>query len=338
MSAGATARVVRLAPAKLNLTLAVTGRRPDGFHALHSIVAPLSFGDQIGVEVAPEATEDTLLIAGSDDLSAGPDNLVLRAILATRRALVSARFGAPLAPLEVRLVKRVPVAAGLGGGSGDAAATIAAALEAWHGSLPAQVAADVAASLGSDVPFFLAGGPALVTGRGEHVDPLPPFRGEAPAVLLVTPRLPVPTPAVFAAFAAGTRPSAGESATTLAASERLAMDMRAGMTAGTLLERAVELAAANDLLPGALSVAPPLGPFRDALTQLLGRPVGLSGSGPTCWILYPDAASAEAAAAAVRQAAARGDLPLSASGEPFVAASAIGARTAHNEPATQEDR
>jgi 4-diphosphocytidyl-2-C-methyl-D-erythritol kinase len=301
----------RFAPAKLNLTLAVTGRREDGFHALHSVMVPLAFGDEISLSVGSSA--DSLEIEGADDLQAGPENLVLRAIAATRAAVLATGPSAELPPLAARLTKRIPVAAGLGGGSSDAAATIGAALEAWEVALPGDAVRGVAASLGSDVPFFLAGGAALVTGRGEFVEPLPPLRGEAPAVLIVTPDLPVPTAAVFAAYAAGARPSAA--AATFVTSERLAAALRAGSTAADLLAIEPELVKANDLLPAALSVAQSLAGFRDALSSLLGRQIGLSGSGPTSWLLYPSIAEARRAAALVQA-----HLPEVGRRQPFVAA------------------
>jgi 4-diphosphocytidyl-2-C-methyl-D-erythritol kinase len=328
---GIGAGAVEFAPAKLNLTLAVTGRRPDGFHELHSVMVPLAFGDEIEVTIEPAAGGDRLRIEDGAGLSAGPGNLVRRAVAAARTAVAAGPTEADeLPPLAARLTKRIPVAAGLGGGSSDAAATLLAALRAWGAALPQEELLEAAASLGSDVPFFLAGGPALVTGRGELIDPLPPFRGEAPAVLLVTPSLPVPTAAVFAAYARGARPAAARAAATLAASERLAVDLRAGMTAAALLGRAAELAAANDLLAATLSIAPELGPFRDALAGLLDRPIGLSGSGPTCWILYPDCRAAEAAATSIRQAAAGDTLPATGSGGPSVVATTIVPERAHN--------
>jgi 4-diphosphocytidyl-2-C-methyl-D-erythritol kinase len=341
-------RALRFAPAKLNLTLAVVGRREDGYHALHSVMVSLAFGDAVAVSAAPAgARGDTLRIAGLP-FPATADNLVLRAIDATRAAVRDATWaGGPAdpAPLAARLTKRIPVAAGLGGGSSDAAASIAAALEAWGASLPPARAAALAACLGSDVPFFLAGGVALVTGRGEFVEPLPDLRGEAPAVLIVTPRLPVSTPAVFAAYRGGARPVEGGAA--LAVSECLVADIRSGLAPSDLIARAEELAAANDLLPAALSVAPPLAGFRRALQSILGRPVGQSGSGPTAWVLYPSLATARKAARFVRQGIRDGSLPPIGDGEPFVAATAILSRwsttstihsaRAHNVDTTESD-
>jgi 4-diphosphocytidyl-2-C-methyl-D-erythritol kinase len=327
---GARARVApvaRLAPAKLNLTLAVVGRREDGFHALHSVMVPLALGDELTVRVDHPGRPCSIRVEGLDVCS-DPDNLVLRAILATRDAIGQASPGrAVLPPLAARLRKRIPVAAGMGGGSSDAAATIGAALQAWGAKLPAADIEALGASLGSDVPFCLAGCAALVTGRGEHVEPLPPFRGAAPAVLLVTPRLAVSTAAVFAAYAAGARPASNgpgpEGGLARQVGERLAAEMRAGMGAGALCERAADLAAANDLLPASLRVAPQLAGFRRALEGLLGRPVGQSGSGPTAWILYPSLAGARRAAPTVRRAARTGALPAIGDDEPFVAATTI---------------
>src|SRR6185503_9521759 len=183
---GRLSPVVRHAPAKLNLTLAVTGRRDDGYHALHSVFVPLGLGDRLSL--APLGGDrDTLHVSGLD---AGPpaDNLVFRALAAARAAVGGGWPGGPgPAPaVAARLEKRIPVAAGLAGGSSDAAATVDGALEVWGAELDESTRHAVAAHLGSDVPFFLAGGPALVEGRGEHVAPLHGLHG-APGVALVTP-------------------------------------------------------------------------------------------------------------------------------------------------------
>ena len=178
--------VVRLAPAKLNLTLAVIGRRRDGYHDLHSVVVPLELADRLSLAIQPVGG-DSITSTGFDP--GWPErNLVLRAIDVTRAAVARSWPGAPMSPpaLAVRLEKRIPIAAGLGGGSSDAAAAIDGALE-----------------VGSDVPLFLAGGAALIEGRGERVTPLHGVHasagGEA-AVLLVTPALSIHTAAVFEAW------------------------------------------------------------------------------------------------------------------------------------------
>jgi 4-diphosphocytidyl-2-C-methyl-D-erythritol kinase len=317
--------VVRLAPAKLNLTLAIVGRRPDGYHALHSVMVPLALADRLSLAPDPSAqARDTIRTEGFDP---GPaeHNVVLRAIEATRRAARGHLPGAPPA-LAVRLDKRIPVAAGLAGGSSDAAAAIDGALEAWGLSeaLGSDERSALAASVGSDVPFFLAASPALVEGRGERVTPLHGLRltasEEPPGILLVTPAVPTHTAAVFAAWAAG---AMGEPAVVRRTSEHFASEFGAGLSAKQFLERAGVLASANDLMPAAATVVEGLVPFRRALTRLLGRPIGLSGSGPTLWALYPSVDEAELAAASVRAAIGTGSVNAPGDDAPFVAATTI---------------
>jgi 4-diphosphocytidyl-2-C-methyl-D-erythritol kinase len=343
------APVIRLAPAKLNLTLAVVGRRADGYHELHSVMVPLALADVISLAPAPIGP-DTIHVDGYDP---GPpaDNLVLRALAETRRA-VGAGWGAGLAAgdrvalasaaalasegggaapaLAVRLDKRIPVAAGLAGGSSDAAAAIDGALEAWSAELDGRTRQEVATRLGSDVPFFLAGGTALVEGRGERLTPLRGIVGRPPGVLLVTPDVGMSTAAVFAAYAAGARPP--DSGATRATSAHLAAELERGLTAGRLFDRAGILASANDLAAAASAVLPELTPFRRALSRLLGRPIGLSGSGPTCWALYPSLEEAATAADTVRTAVSEGRIVVPGEGRPSVVATSLATA-----PATREE-
>jgi 4-diphosphocytidyl-2-C-methyl-D-erythritol kinase len=318
--------VVRFAPAKLNLTLAVLGQRSDGYHALHSVMAPLSLGDALTVSATPPgATRDSLRVGGLP-LPPDRDNLVLKAIIATRAAVTTTWPGAPAfpPPLAARLAKRIPVAAGLGGGSSDAAAAIKAALAAWSASLEAPEMTSLASSLGSDVPFFLANNIALITGRGEFVEPLLEIKGEPPAVLLVTPALPLATQAVFKAYADGVRVIDAGRAREV--SERLAADLRTGLTAASLMARAEDLASANDLQAATASIVPGLRAFTSALQRVVDRPVCQSGSGPTLWALYPTLIEARKAVRFVRLAAVNGTLPILGSGEPFIAATTIAGR------------
>jgi 4-diphosphocytidyl-2-C-methyl-D-erythritol kinase len=312
--------IVRLAPAKLNLTLAVAGRRADGYHELHSVMVPLALAD--AVSVAPTiGLSDTLKVDGAD---CGPaeSNLVLRAVAEAREAARN-ELGPtiPVPPLACRLEKRIPVAAGLAGGSSDGAAALDAALEAWGADVSPEGRHAAATRIGSDVPFFLAAGWALVEGRGERVSRIPSVRPPAPAVLLVTPMTPVPTPGVFAAYADGVRPLSRGSG--LLASRHLADELRAGMTARALLMRAGLLAHANDLMPAAQHVVPGLVAFRRGLIRVLGTAVGQSGSGPTAWVLYPSLDEAEAAADAVRDALADGRVVAPGQGSPVVHATRL---------------
>ncbi|HEX5148670.1 MAG TPA: 4-(cytidine 5'-diphospho)-2-C-methyl-D-erythritol kinase [Candidatus Limnocylindrales bacterium] len=312
--------VVRLAPAKLNLTLAVIARRDDGYHSLHSVFVPLGLADRISLAIAG-GDRDTLYVTGAD---AGPseDNLVLRALAGAREWVGGDWSGGPgPAPaLAARLDKRIPVAAGLGGGSSDAAAAIDGALEAWGAELAPDARLRLAARLGSDVPFFLAGGPALVEGRGEHVARLDGLHG-TPGVLLVTPAVAVSTADVFAAFDAIR--THGDGATRMT-SMHLAEELRAKLSTADLVARAGAMTVANDLLPATAMVVPALVPFRRALSRLLARPVGLSGSGPTLWALYASDVEAGEAAETVRTALWDGRLVAPGDAQPFVAATVIG--------------
>ena len=322
---------VRLAPAKLNLTLAVGDRGSDGFHDLHSVMVPLGLADRLSLARTGGATDSLHVVGGPDGRAsldpAGFDS-VLRGIAEARRAVGR---GAETPALAVRLEKRIPIAAGLAGGSSDAAAAIDGALEAWAAELSPVDRRAAAAAAGSDVPFFLAGGPALVEGRGERVTPLSGFAGEPPAVLLVTPAVESLTRAAFAAL--DTDPAAappGRGATRMT-SEHLAAELGPGhpaMRAADLVARAGVLAVANDLARAADVLVPGLRPLRRALTRLLGVPIGMSGSGPTLWALYPAIGGAEDAARTVREALALGTLNSPGTGPPFVAATIIDSKPA----------
>ena len=141
-----------------------------------------------------------------------------------------------------------------------------------------------------------------------------------PGVLLVTPAIPVSTPEVFAVFdGLGGRGSGS----TRMSSAHLAEELRSGLTAADLVARAGVLTVANDLLQAALVLVPELVPFRRGLSRLLTRPIGLSGSGPTLWALYPSETEAALAAEAVRAAVRDGRLPAPGSTAPFVGATTI---------------
>ena len=316
--------VVRLAPAKLNLTLAVLGSRPDGFHELHSVMVPLAFGDRLSL-VRAAGTEDRLHVvdAGGATLPADAFGSVLTGIREARR---SVGRSAEAFPLAARLEKRIPIAAGLAGGSSDAAAALDGAFEAWGADPPAHERARAAAAAGSDVPFFLARGPALVEGRGDRVTPLNPLAGEPPGVLLVTPAAEISTPAAFGAFDADPAAAPANAGSTRLTSQHLAAELGSGhppMRAADLVQRAGALAVANDLARAADALAPGLRALRRALMRRLGVPIGLSGSGPTLWALYPSLDDAEAAAGRVNEELAGGRLEGPGVGPPFVVATTI---------------
>jgi len=161
------AAVRRQANAKINVFLRVLRARDDGYHDIESLVVPVSLADRITARVADELR---VTVKGADDLAgtvpAGGLNLALVAALSLADECEHAG-GA-----EVEIEKLIPVAAGLGGGSADAAATLGALNELWGCRLDMEALADIAARVGSDVPAMLAGGPVLVQGRGDVIDPV----------------------------------------------------------------------------------------------------------------------------------------------------------------------
>src|SRR5256714_529181 len=159
----ALGRIVVRAPAKINLTLDVLGRRPDGYHALRSVMQTLELHDTLELRPAP-----AIRFACDAPALAGEDNLVPRAARLLRTATGYA------GGVDITLHKRIPIDAGLGGGSSDAAATLMALNRLWGLALAAERLAELGAALGSDVPFFLYAPLALVSGRGEVVEALPP--------------------------------------------------------------------------------------------------------------------------------------------------------------------
>jgi 4-diphosphocytidyl-2-C-methyl-D-erythritol kinase len=188
------------APAKLNLFFEVLTRRDDGFHEIETLMCPVNLFDSLTFRATSDERIDFECYAArgfGDQASAGLgripegcDNLAVRAVdLLRRRAGI--RTGAVL-----RLVKRIPAASGLGGGSSDAAAALAAAATGWNLLWPPEKLVRLAAELGSDVPFFLAGGAAICRGRGERIESVP-MLGELHFVV-VRPPDGLSTPAVYA--------------------------------------------------------------------------------------------------------------------------------------------
>ena len=263
-----------LAPAKLNLGLRVVGRRDDGYHLLESLFIPLELADRVQLEVEEEGAATTavsLALAGrAGDVPAGDDNLVVRAA----RAFLDAAGVA--ARIAVTLDKQIPVGAGLGGGSSDAAAVLRALARHFANKLSDRRLAEVAVRLGADVPFFLDPRPAWVTGIGEQIEAVSPF--PAFDVLLVTPAPPLATAEVFRAFAAALTPP-GPS--------RRMPPLRDGpgwFPTATLL--------ANDLEPVAARLRPAIERVRSEIGRLGAEAVAMSGSGPTVFGLFRDAEQA----------------------------------------------
>jgi 4-diphosphocytidyl-2-C-methyl-D-erythritol kinase len=256
------------APAKLNLCLYLGPSREDGLHELCSLFEPLALADLI--EVSP-AERDEVLCPGVEG-----ENLATRALAALRE------HGWEREPLRIEIKKRVPVAAGLGGGSGDAAAVLR--LAAGEAANLQQLAAE----LGADVPSQLRPSLALVRGAGERIEPLPEPTAHAAVLLPGGGGL-----STAAVFAAADRLGLGRSAEEL---DELAALLREAAGAGASPLAYPELLV-NDLTEAALSLRPEIGEALRSLRRA-GAPVAiLSGSGPTAVGLFGDLAAAEAAAA-----------------------------------------
>lgn len=260
------------APAKVNLTLHVTGRRADGYHLLDSLVAFADVGDMVTVAAAEAGSFRVTGRFGADVPQDG-DNIVLRA----------ARLADPGFPVAITLDKRLPAASGIGGGSSDAAACLRALAELSGRTLPAP---DAVLSLGADVPVCLVPRTARMAGIGEAVraaPALPPCW-----LVLVNPGVPVPTPSVFAALHV-----------------REYAPMPAMLPAWA---DAAELAAwlgaqRNDLEAPARQIAPEVGGTVKAIERTHGCLIArMSGSGATCFGLYKDADAAKRASGQIAAA------------------------------------
>ena len=171
---------------KINLLLNVLRRRKDGFHELETVIQPLPLFDELSAKFADQPGIE--LLCDHPEVPIGANNLICRAANAFQSAL-GRNDG-----LRIHLKKNIPVAAGLGGGSGNAAAALLILNHLYDNALSAERLSETASQLGSDVPFFLKNSPALAFGRGEKVQPLPPFKIFKDAcVILVNPGFGVPT-------------------------------------------------------------------------------------------------------------------------------------------------
>lgn len=259
--------IVERAPAKLNLALHVRACRQDGYHELETLFAFVEHGDELRVA---ESDRSSFQISGpfGAALTADSDNLVMRG-----RDAFAGAFG-PLPPLAIELVKNLPIASGIGGGSADAAAMLRA-LTRLTGVADEPRLMALAAALGSDVPACLFGQTALGRGRGEALEAIEGLAGTP--VLLVNPGVAVSTREVFAGWDGSDR---------------------GPLTDGPLLE--VASIGRNDLETSARVIAPVIGEVLDALTAQSGTIlVRMSGSGATCFALFDQASDCRAAARVV---------------------------------------
>lgn len=269
MRAGAMLELA--AHAKINLGLEVVGKRGDGYHDLVSVMQLVALHDTLVFSPA----QDIRLLSDDPAMQAeGEGNLVLRAAHLLRET-----YGVGEG-VSITLHKRIPTAAGLGGGSSDAATTLRGVSRLWGLDLPREELARLGGTLGSDVPFFFAGPTALVEGRGERVTPVAP----SPAFQAVLVSQPYSLPAKTRQLYASLTPA----------------DMSDGRATRRLLDvlrqrgDLTALPLYNSFERAALQVFPGLDNVRQRMLDAGAPNVHLSGSGPTLYALYPQPAASEA--------------------------------------------
>lgn len=266
------------APAKINLYLHITGKRDDGYHLLDSLVVFAGIGDTL--TIAP-AEDLTLAIDGpfAAKVPQGDDNLALKAAHALAKA-AHVRAGA-----AIRLTKRLPPAAGIGGGSADAAAVLRALRRLWDVDIDDAALAGLALALGADVPVCVQGQAAFVGGIGEVITPAPPL--PMAWLVLVNPGVELATPAVFAAR-----------------SGPYSLPARFDRAPATVPELAAWLnERRNDLAPPAIALEPAIGAVIAALAACPGALIArMTGSGATCFALFDNPGQATEATFALARA------------------------------------
>jgi 4-diphosphocytidyl-2-C-methyl-D-erythritol kinase len=243
------------AAAKVNLTLEVLGKRPDGYHELSTVMHAVDLSDRLVLEDASVCELQT----SAQDVPTDERNLALRAALMLREAAKADRG------VRITLDKRIPVAAGLGGGSTDAAAVLVGLNRLWELGWPTEALQELATGLGMDVPFFLGSGAAVGTGRGERLAPL---SGSSMGMVLVNPRFPVSTAEMYgrltpAHYTDGAR----------------AHQMARAL--GTHRPDRVASSLYNGLEAAARAVYPQIEQMRAALVAAGALGAAMSGSGPT---------------------------------------------------------
>ena len=263
-------------PAKINLTLEVLDRRADGYHGIRSVMVPLELADELNIVPSKQ-----FVFRCSDPQLESGDNLAVRA----------ARSLAPDVPVALNLEKRIPIQAGLGGGSSDAASVLLAATRGAFGAIEGVDWVALARKLGSDVPFFLVESGALVEATGERVTAI----GTLPAwhVLIVKPPSAVSTAAAYAQLDAAPRPSRSRSSS-------VSIEMVAAVQRGDFA-RVRELLS-NDFHDVIARAVPEVAQALDALTRAGATRPLLSGSGSAVFAL-------EESADAIAEIDARLDLP-----------------------------
>lgn len=267
-------------PCKINLLLNILGKRPDGFHELETVMVPIPVHDELTIRLLP-ATHGLQVTCSDPVLPVDQSNLVTRA---ASRFLAAAHISTGL---HIHLEKRLPMGAGLGGGSANAAVTLRALNHLLNQPLSQPAIQGLAAELGSDVPFFLQDQPALATGRGETVQSLPAFPAlKGLTILLVHPGFGIPTPWAYkelARFPLALNGSPGR-----------ARHLIEGLQSGTAPSNLQSLLY-NSLEAPALTKYPVLALYQQFFRSNQAAATLMSGSGSTTFALFPSQTLAAAA-------------------------------------------
>jgi len=256
------------APAKINLTLQVLGRRPDGYHNIHSLVIGVELQDRVTCRHSP---------GGGVEITCSIPELAIPSNLAAKAAVrLASHLGQPC-DVQLDIEKAIPVGSGMGGGSSDAAAALRLCNELWNGELGSDELARIGAEVGSDVPLFFALPSAVISGRGEVVRPI--SLNWSGWILLVFAGIPVSTAEVYRRWRADDcRASSSE---WIQAAER-------ATTATELMELS-----SNDLAPAIFRVAPQVKIAHDRVERETGAAFGITGAGSTLFRLFDDRQAAE---------------------------------------------
>lgn len=273
--------------AKVNLCLEVLGRRSDGYHEVRSIMQTVDLADEVAV------TDSDVLEVTCDDPAIAPENNL------ARKAAVEFAKSCGRRPLvKIDIAKRIPVGMGLGGGSSDAAAVIVALNELWEVDYPLAELSEIAARLGSDVPFFLWGGAALASGRGDTIEPLPALAGIGLTLVCPEESVENKTARMYSRLTASHYSDGG-------VTRWLLQNMMAGQYSDDLFCNVFE-----DI---ALQEFPGLRGIRDTLEEGTGRRAHLTGAGPAWFLMPSSVGDCQHVARALRERGAR-SYPLKTTG------------------------
>ena len=248
--------------AKVNLTLEVFAKRADGYHALRSLVLPVSLSDTLEIEEAPDITSDT----------GYPDDLIVKAAKTLRESVPD---DGRVRGANIRVTKRIPAGGGLGGGSADAAATLVALNDLWALGLSREELAVIGARVGSDVPALVLGGPVVMEGRGEIVSRVPDVPASPLNLVLANPGVFSSTKEVYSAC----RPRLPDEGGIL-------YNIKTSLRSGD--PEAIGAALMNDLQEPAVALHPEIGAALGALKAAGATGVLMSGSGSTVFGLVPN--------------------------------------------------